>query len=52
MSILVLGDTPVIHAGVVTLHLERCLWCHGLEDEMVVTVGAVLVTERKMREKS
>ena len=40
----IMRNTPVIHARIVTLHLERCLGCNGIEDEMIVAVWAVLIT--------
>jgi len=36
-------DHPGIHPHVVTLDSDRCFWRKGVEDEVVVAVGAVLV---------
>lgn len=44
----VILEHTVIHACIITLHLERSLWCHSFKDEVVITVRAVFVTLFKL----
>ena len=41
-----------VYASVLTLKFEGWRWCFGIENEMVVTVRAILVTTRRVQPMS
>lgn len=42
-------NEPVVHARVVTLYFQSGIRCHGLKNEVVVTVRAKLITKKSSK---